>query len=204
MYPGERFNGYSHLAGLILALAGAAWLLAKVLPLGQAHRLAGAVVFALSVIALYAASTLYHSTRGRAKAFWQRVDHCAIYVLIAGTFTPFALGAVPDRWSVLALLVMWGLACLGIWRELRSPEAIDSALWLYLIMGWFGVIAALHTEARLTPGALALLLLGAILYSAGTVFYRNRRGLRHAHGTWHLFVLGGTASHYVAIAGFVF
>jgi hemolysin III len=203
MYPGERFNGYSHLIGLILAGVGAAWLLRKIYPWDDLQQTGAAVIFATSVVLLYAASTLFHSTRGRAKAFWQRVDHGAIYLLIAGTFTPFALSATSDHWSYAALIAMWTLAATGLWRELRASETMAAPVWPYLVMGWLGVLAALRTALNLEVRAGALLLCGAALYTAGTVFYRNRQGFRHSHGIWHLFVLGGTAVHYISIGAFV-
>ncbi len=206
MYPGKRFNGFSHLAGLIFALLGAAWLLAKTLPSGDPHRTAGALAFAASVIVLYAASTFFHSTRGPMKAFWQRIDHCAIYLLIAGTVTPFALGTMgttTDVWQWVALIAIWSLAGVGVVHALRSPAMDAPPLWLYIAMGWAGVVAALRGSLHMAPAGLGLLLGGAMLYTAGTVFYRNRSGFRHAHGTWHLFVLGGTTSHYLAIGAFV-
>ena len=207
MYPGERLNGYSHLLGLLLALPATALLLAKTLPTGDAARIAGALVFSLSAVALYAASTLFHSTRGeKRKRFWERADHCAIYLLIAGTYTPFALVTLRGPWGWLLLAAAWGAAVFGIARELRQ-QAGDAAakppLSLYLGMGWLGVLAAAPLAARLDGGGLAWLLTGGVLYTAGTVFYRNRRGFRHAHGAWHLFVLGGTASHFVAVGWFV-
>jgi len=205
MYPGERLNGYSHLLGLLLALAATALLLAKTLPTGDAARIAGAAVFSLSAVALYAASTLFHSTRGQRKRFWERADHCAIYLLIAGTYTPFALVTLEGPWGWLLLGLAWGAALFGIARELRQPQGAASKppLALYLGMGWLGVLAAAPLAARLDGGGLAWLLAGGVLYSVGTVFYRNSRGFRHAHGTWHLFVLGGTTSHFVAVGWFV-
>lgn len=205
MYPGERLNGYSHLLGLVLALAATALLLAKTLPTGDAARIAGALVFSLSAVVLYAASTLFHSTRGRRKRFWERVDHCAIYLLIAGTYTPFALVTLHGLWGWLLMAAVWGAAFFGIGRELlqAGSEASKPPLALYIAMGWLGVLAAVPLAARLDSGGLAWLLAGGVLYTAGTVFYRNRRGFRHAHGTWHLFVLAGTASHFVAVGWFV-
>lgn len=206
MYPGERFNGFSHLAGLILALLGAAWLLARALSSGDLPRTAGALVFAGSVIVLYAASTAFHSTCGPAKAFWQRIDHCAIYLLIAGTVTPFALGPIgapTDGWHTATLTAVWSLAGIGIWHALRASATDAPPLWLYIGMGWIGVLAAWRGSMQLAPTGFALLLGGALLYTVGTVFYRNRSGYRHAHGTWHLFVLGGTTSHYLAIGAYV-
>ncbi|MDQ0590539.1 PAQR family membrane homeostasis protein TrhA [Variovorax paradoxus] len=205
MYPGERLNGYSHLLGLVLALAATALLLAKTLPTGDPARIAGALVFSLSAVALYAASTLFHSTRGRLKRFWERADHCAIYLLIAGTYTPFALVTLHGLWGWLLLAAVWSAAFLGIARELLQANSAGAKppLALYIAMGWLGVLASAPLAARLDSGGLAWLLAGSALYTAGTVFYRNRRGFRHAHGTWHLFVLAGTASHYVCVGWFV-
>src|SRR6478752_3902183 len=98
MYHGERFNGYSHLLGLLLATAGSAALLVKTMPDGDPAKTVSALVFAISMMTLYAASTLFHSTRGRVKLFWQRMDHCAIYLLIAGSYTPFALVTLQGPW----------------------------------------------------------------------------------------------------------
>ena len=202
MYPGERFNTCTHLFGLVLAVLGLPMMLAKTLPGGNAAKIAGAMVFALSCVALYGASTLFHSARGEAKLRWQRVDHCAIYLLIAGSYTPFALVTLQGIWGWMLLVAVWAIAAFGIWRELR-PTAAGPSLALYIGMGWVGVAAAAPLVARLEVGGLVWLLVGAILYTAGTIFYVNRAGYRHAHGLWHLFVLGGTASHYAAIAGFV-
>jgi hemolysin III len=203
MYAGERFNGYSHLLGLLLAAIGAAMLLDKTLGAGDFAKAAAAIVFSLSMLALYAASTLFHSTRGAAKLFWQRADHCAIYVLIAGTYTPLALvtleGAV--GWTLLG--VVWTAAIAGIARELRAGQGGRPSVAMYVGMGWLGLLAAVPLVVRMDAGGLVWLLVGAVSYTAGTIFYRNPRGIRHAHGTWHLFVLGGTVSHYIAISGFI-
>jgi hemolysin III len=205
MYPGERLNGYSHLLGLVLALVATVLFLAKTLPTGDAARIAGALVFSLSAVALYAASTLFHSTRGRLKRFWERADHCAIYLLIAGTYTPFALVTLQGAWGWVLMVAVWGAAFFGIGRELLQGDGAASKppLALYIAMGWLGVLAAAPLAARLDVGGLAWLLAGGVLYTVGTVFYRNRRGFRHAHGTWHLFVLAGTASHFISVGQYV-
>lgn len=203
MYQGERFNGYSHLLGLMLATAGSALLLTKTVPGNDPARTVSALVFGLSMVALYGASTLFHSTRGRRKVFWQRVDHCAIYLLIAGSYTPFALVTLQGAWGWALLAASWSAALFGIARELRRGDPPAPSLALYLGMGWLGVLAAVPLVERLDGAGLAWLLAGALWYSAGTVFYRNPLGWRHAHGTWHLFVLAGSASHYVTVAHFV-
>ncbi|VTU28349.1 hemolysin [Variovorax sp. PBL-H6] len=203
MYQGERFNGYSHLLGLMLATAASAMLVTRTVPGDDPARTASALVFGLSMVALYGASTLFHSTRGRMKLFWQRADHCAIYLLIAGSYTPFALVTLQGAsgWALLA--AAWSAALFGIARELRRGKPPAPSLALYLGMGWLGVLAAVPLVERLDGAGLAWLLAGALWYSAGTLFYRNPLGWRHAHGTWHLFVLAGTASHYVTVAHFV-
>jgi len=202
MSPGERLNTCTHLFGLVLAILGVPLMLEKTLPGGDAGKIAGALVFALSCVALYAASTLFHMTHGQAKLWWQRADHCAIYLLIAGSYTPFALVTLQGAWGCGLLAAVWGFALLGIGRELRSTAA-RPPLALYIGMGWVGVAAAAPLVVRMEAGGLLWLLVGASLYTAGTIFYVNRAGYRHAHGVWHLFVLAGTASHYAAIAGFV-
>jgi hemolysin III len=203
MYQGERFNGYSHLLGLMLATTASAVLVTKTVPGDDPARTASALVFGLSMVALYGASTLFHSTRGRVKLFWQRVDHCAIYLLIAGSYTPFALVTLQGAWGWALLVAAWSAALFGIARELRRGKPPAPSLALYLGMGWLGVLAAVPLVERLDGAGLAWLLAGALWYSAGTIFYRNPLGWRHAHGTWHLFVLAGTASHYVTVAHFV-
>jgi hemolysin III len=203
MHAGERFNTYSSLLGLVLALAGTVFLLDQTLGRGDAARIVAAIVFSLSMLALYGASTLFHSTRGRAKRSWQRADHCAIYLLIAGTYTPLALVTLEGAWGWSLLCVVWGAALFGIRRELRAGVGARPSLGIYLGMGWLGLLMAAPLVARMEAGGLAWLVAGALLYTAGTIFYRNPTGMRHAHGTWHLFVLGGTACHFVAVAGFV-
>lgn len=203
MYAGERFNGYSHLLGLLLAVLGTVLLLDKTLGGADLARAAAAVVFSLSMLAVYAASTLFHSTRGVTKLFWQRADHCAIYLLIAGTYTPLALVTLkgPVGWTLLG--GVWLAAIAGIAREMCAGQAARPSVAVYVGMGWLGLLAAVPLAARVDAAGLAWLLAGAALYTAGTVFYRNPRGIRHAHGTWHLFVLAGTVSHYIAISGFI-
>lgn len=201
MYAGERFNSYSHLFGLMLALAGAAVLLSQTIPQGDPFRTTGAAVFAFSMVALYAASALFHSTRGARKLRWRRADHCAIYLLIAGTYTPFALVTLQGIWGSALLAAIWALALWGMARELRYGDALEPSVRLYLFMGWLGVMAAAPLAGRLGGVGLAWLLAGGAFYTVGTFFYRNRGGYRHGHGIWHLFVLGGTASHFVSIAG---
>ena len=196
---GERFNTATHGLGLALAIAGACVMLPRAALLGDPARLIGASVFMLATIALFAASCLLHASRGGLRALGERADHCAIYALIAGTYTPFALATGPGElgWSMLA--GVWALAGWAIRAALLAGHGQPPPLWHYLALGWLCVAGILPSVAALGPAALTWLLVGAGLYSAGTVFYRNRAGWRHAHGTWHLFVLGGAVSHYLAV-----
>jgi len=203
VYHGERFNGYSHLLGFVLALLGSGYLLGRTLGDGDAARAFSALVFSGAMLAMYGASTLCHSIRGPAKRLWQRADHCAIYLLIAGTYTPVALVTLegPVGWTLFC--VVWAAAITGVAHELRDREGVQPSPAIYVGMGWLGIVAAAPIAQRMDASALAWLVGGAVLYTAGTVFYRNRHGVRHAHGTWHLFVLAGTACHYVAITWFI-
>lgn len=196
---GERFNGYTHWLGLALALGGAGLLAFEAPTAADDASTAGAMVFALSAVALYGASALFHTTSGRAKRFWERADHCAIYLLIAGTCTPFVLIGLSGWTAVMLLATVWGLALFGIGRELRPRADAAPSLRLYVGMGWLCVCVAAPLAATLDGAALAGLVAGGAVYSAGTVFYRNRRGWAHAHGVWHLFVLGGTMTHYATV-----
>ena len=145
------------------------------LPTGNAGKIAGGLVFALSCVALYAASAFFHGSHGQARLWWQRADHCAIYLLIAGSYTPFALVALQGAWGWARLAAVWSIALLGIARELgvASPKP---PLALYIGMGWVMVVAAVPLLAQIDARGLQWLLTGAILYTAGTIFYVNRAG----------------------------
>jgi hemolysin III len=203
MYPGERFNSLTHLAGALLAVAGSAALVAQAIPTGDAWKIVGVSVFGLSMVLLYAASTVYHSLRGPAKQVWAKVDHCAIYLLIAGTYTPFSLIALEGTWRWAMLAAIWSLALLGIAKELWLGRERVPSVPLYLAMGWLGIIAVVPLARRLSEQGLLWLLLGGALYTVGVLFYAMDGRWRHSHGVWHLFVLGGTTSHYVTVMRFL-
>ena len=196
---GERFNTATHLLGLLLALAGACILLPRALALGDPARTVGAGVFAVATISVYAASSLFHGSRGRLRALGERADHCAIHGLIAGSYTPFALAAATGSSGWVLLASVWALAAWAIRRALRTQAGQAPPLRHYLALGWLCVLGVLPLAGRLDGIALGWLFAGAAMYSAGTVFYRNRGGWRHAHGTWHLFVIAGSACHYAGV-----
>lgn len=204
MYPGERFNGYTHLAGTILALAGAAALVAMAAQKADPWRIVTFAVYGATLFLLYLVSTLYHSLRGRAKDVLRKLDHCTIYLLIAGTYTPFTLVVLGGGWGWSLFGIVWGLAVVGIVQELwLARGARVPSLVIYVAMGWLALVAIVPLLEKLSPAAFAWVLGGGLAYTAGIVFYLYDERVRHFHGVWHLFVLAGSAAHYVAIAAFV-
>ncbi len=193
MYRGERFNSITHLAGTVLAAIGAPLLIVLAARSGDAWKIVGFSVYGAALFLLFGASTLYHSVRGRAKAILRKLDHCSIYVLIAGTYTPFALVTLRGPWGWTLFGLAWGLAAVGIAQEfVFGKGARRLSIAIYVVMGWMGV-AALRplAEGLGTPG-LAWLLAGGLLYTGGIIFYVLDERVRHFHGVWHLFVLGGS------------
>lgn len=204
MYFGERFNGYSHLIGLLLAVAGAALLIVLAAEQSDVWKIVSFSIYGGSLILMYAASTLYHSTRGRIKIFFQRLDHSAIYLLIAGTYTPFALVSLRGAWGWTLLGLVWALALAGIVQELLLGKRTRIlSLVIYLLMGWIALVAAYPLVEALSWAGFLWLLAGGVIYTAGVVFYSNDHRLTHGHGIWHLFVLGGSSVHYFVILSYL-
>lgn len=204
MYHGERFNSISHLVGAVLAVAAAAVMITLAALDGNARKVVGVSVFGAVLIALYVFSTLYHSVRpARIKAVLRRFDHSAIYLLIAGTYTPFTLVTLRGwlGWTIFG--AVWAMAAYGVVRSWLARIDDDPAVWPYLVMGWFCLLAAVPLATRLGVGGMAWLAAGGLLYTAGVVFFVNDTRWRHAHGIWHLFVLAGSAAHVVAVMGYV-
>lgn len=204
MYHGERLNSYTHLAGSVLAAVGAPVLVILAARSGDAWKITGCAIYGLSLFLLYGSSTLYHSLRGRAKAVLRKLDHCSIYLLIAGTYTPFALVTLRGPWGWTLFGLAWGLAALGIAQEfVLGKGARRLSILIYVVMGWMGVAALRPLAAGLGTPGLAWLLAGGLLYTGGIFFYLLDERVRHFHGVWHLFVLGGSAAHFIAIAAYV-
>lgn len=204
MYYGERLNGGTHLMGAVLAAAGAAVLIVLAAREGDPWKITSFSIYGAMLLALYTLSTLYHSTRGRVKDVFRKLDHCSIYLLIAGTYTPFTLVTLRGAWGWSLFGVIWGLAALGIAQEAwLAKGARIVSLVIYVLMGWLAVIAVLPLIDALTPAGFAWLAAGGMFYTAGIVFYAFDEKLRHGHGIWHLFVLAGSISHYFAILLYV-
>ena len=204
MYPGERFNGYTHLAGAVMALGAASVLVALGARHGDPWRIASFAIYGTTLVALFAISTLYHSTRGPAKALWRKLDHVCIYFLIAGSYTPIALVTLNGSSGWTLFCAVWALAILGIAQEIWIAKGQRlTSLAIYLLMGWLGVVAIEPLIAGLGPHGFAWLLAGGLVYTAGVVFYLFDERFAHWHGIWHCFVLAGSAVHYGAIVSFV-
>ena len=204
MYHGERFNGYSHLVGALLALTGAVVLIVLGALKGDAWKVVSFAVYGTSLVLLYGCSTAYHSTRGRLKRFFRKLDHNAIYLLIAGTYTPFTLVSLRGPWGWSLFGVVWGLALVGIVQEFwlgKRTRALSLAI--YVLMGWVALLAVFPLIEALTLAGFAWLAAGGVVYTAGIVFYLYDEKFTHWHGIWHLFVIGGSAVHYFAILRYV-
>jgi hemolysin III len=200
MYRGEYFNSISHLVGAVLALIGVTILVTLAGVEGSATRIVAFSVYGTTLFLLYLSSTLYHSLRGRAKYVFQVLDHHAIYLLIAGTYTPFTLVALQGKTGWWLFGTVWTLALFGIVVDtLRGEGGRLLSVCIYLLMGWLIVFALGPIVAALPPAGFRWLVAGGLFYTVGVVFYALDNRWPWCHGIWHLFVLAGSVSHYFAI-----
>lgn len=196
----ELASALTHGAGVVASAVGAVVLIALSALRGDPWKIVGTAVFSATLVLLYTASTLYHaSRRPAARARLQVFDHCAIYLLIAGTYTPFTLVGLRGSWGWSLFGVAWGLAVAGVVFKLfftgRFPRLSTA---IYVGMGWMVLVAAGPMTRLLSPETLAWLVAGGLTYTAGTLFYHSRR-IPYAHAIWHLFVLGGSVCHFAAV-----
>ncbi|MFK7702827.1 PAQR family membrane homeostasis protein TrhA [Pseudomonas caspiana] len=204
MYYGEKFNAWSHLVGAVLALVGAVWLLAIASLQGDIWKIVSVAIYGVTLVALYSASTVYHSVRGRAKTIMQKVDHFSIYLLIAGSYTPFCLVTLRGPWGWTLFGVVWGLAVIGILQEIKPrSEARIMSIVIYAVMGWIVLVAVKPLIAALGTVGFTWLAAGGALYTIGIIFFAYDTRFRHWHGIWHLFVIAGSLLHFVAICFYV-
>ena len=204
MYHGERFNSISHLVGATLALAALVVLVVFASLQGDPWKIVSFSIYGATLFLLYSFSALYHSLRGRAKIIFQKLDHAAIYLLIAGSYTPFTLITLRGAWGWSLFGIVWGLAIVGIMLDSRhrnGPRVYQMVI--YLLMGWVVLVALYPLLQNLPTGGMILLVLGGLLYTGGMVFYALDEKMNHAHGIWHLFVLAGSVSHFLAILFYV-
>jgi hemolysin III len=199
---GQRFNTWSHVLGLALCIGGMPFLVVRCRTSCDAAAAGGTAVFAATALLLFCASVFCHASRTqRQQLLWRRIDHAATYLLIAGSYTPFATAQPRQAVHLVALALVWAGALALSARELLDRHAGPPALGAYVVLGWTSVAAAMPVAWLAGPAAFAWLLAGAFLYSVGTVFYRNKAGWAHAHGTWHLLVVGGVTAHAAAVFG---
>jgi len=197
----ELANSLSHGVGCLLAIASLPILLHFAAQRGARVDVVGVSLFSATMILLYLVSTLYHALpAGRAKHWFNRLDHAAIFLFIAGSYMPYLLGVLRGPWGWSLFGVVWGTAALGVtaklFNRLRRP------LWstaLYVAMGWVALVAAVPLVERLPAAELAWLVAGGLSYTLGAVVFHFDSRLRYGHFVWHLFVLGGTACHFVAV-----
>ena len=198
----EIANSISHGLGFVGVMIAAPFVLRGALHQGGAAALVGAIVFLASAALLYITSTLYHALPGggRVAQVFQRLDHSAIYVFIAGTYTPFLLGPLRGGWGWALFGVIWALAALGVVLKsvFGARQPLLSTL-LYVGMGWLVVIAARPLIQHVPFGGLMWLLAGGLAHTFGAVFFMFDHRIRYGHFVWHLFVLAGTACHFVAV-----
>ena len=208
MYYGEKLNSISHLVGAVLSLVGLGALLTVALQLRDPWSITSLPVFGLSLVLLYTMSTLYHSFHPpQLKDLFQLLDHVAIYLLIAGTYTPYMLVSLRDGNGFVIMGIIWLLALAGILSEvfLSGRLVKIGQMIIFLGMGWACVFDFASLRAVLSEAGLWWLTLGGLAYTGGVVFYvldlMNR--LTHAHGIWHFFVLTGSAFHFISVIGYV-
>jgi hemolysin III len=204
MYHGERFNAWTHLVGALLACAGAVWLLLLASLDGEPRKIISVAIYGLTLVLLYSISTLYHSVQGRAKVLMRKLDHLSIYLLIAGSYTPFCLVTLEGAWGWTLFGIVWTLAVIGMLQEIKPrSEARVLSIVIYAVMGWIVLIAVKPLIAALGMAGFIWLAGGGVLYTVGIIFFAYDSRFRHWHGIWHLFVMGGSLMHFVAVLRYV-
>ncbi|SDX89572.1 hemolysin III family protein [Nitrosomonas sp. Nm33] len=197
----EIANSISHGIGLVAALVATPFLIMHAVQHADTEFIAGASLFAATMVLLYLASTLYHALpRGKAKCVFKIVEHSAIFLLIAGTYTPFTLGVLRGAWGWMLLGIVWSFAAIGValkvFDKMYNPIISTS---LYLLMGWLILIAIYPLYTRIPASGLLWLVAGGMAYTVGVFFFVTDSRFRYGHFIWHLFVMVGTACHYVAV-----
>jgi hemolysin III len=197
----EIANSVSHGVALLSAVIAVPFLILASARHGTAVNVVGASVFAGTMVLLYFASTLYHAIpHPRAKRLLKKLDHGAIYLLIAGTYTPFTLGVLGGPWGWTLFGLVWALAVVGV--TLKAFDRISHPVWstgLYIMMGWLVVVAAKPVLASIATPGLILLAAGGLAYTLGVAFFTLDSRVRYAHFVWHLFVIAGTTCHFFAV-----
>lgn len=197
----EIANSISHGIGLVAALVATPFLIMHAVQHGDTGFIVGASLFAATMVMLYLASTLYHALpQGKAKSVFKIIEHSAIFLLIAGTYTPFTLGVLHGAWGWTLLGIVWSLAAIGVvlkaFDKMHNPILSTS---LYLLMGWLILIAIYPLYTRIPASGLLWLVAGGVAYTIGVFFFATDSRIRYGHFIWHLFVMAGTTCHYFAV-----
>jgi len=204
MYHGEKLNSFTHMLGAVVALAGLVILVVFASLNGDVWRIVSFSIYGTSLFLLYLFSSIYHSSEGSIKALFKKLDHIGIYLLIAGSYTPFVLVSLNGAWGWSLFGVIWGLAIIGILLDcFSSDQRRIIQLIIYLLMGWIALIAIQPLIESLSMAGFLWLLGGGLFYSVGIVFYVIDLKKFHFHGIWHLFVLAGSITHYFTIMYYV-
>jgi hemolysin III len=204
MYRGERFNAWTHLIGALAALSGAVWLIVIAAASSDLLKTASVAVYGVTLVMLYSISTVYHSVRGRVKRVLRKLDHLSIYLLIAGSYTPFCLISLRGAWGWSLFGIVWTLAAIGMLQEIKPrSEARVLSLVIYALMGWIVLVAIKPLLASLGLAGFLWLAAGGLFYTVGIVFFAFDERFRHWHGIWHLFVIAGSLCHFIAILFYV-
>ena len=204
MYHGEKLNAWTHVLGAVAAAVGRGGVLVMACLDGSPQKIVSAAIYGVTLVLLYSVSTVYHSVRGRPKVIMQKFDHLSIYLLIAGSYTPFCLVTLHGPWGWSLFGIVWGMAVIGMLQEIKPrSEARILSIVIYAVMGWIVLVAVKPLLAALGTAGFIWLATGGVMYTVGIIFFALDHRLRHAHGIWHLFVIAGSLLHFVAIAHYV-
>jgi hemolysin III len=200
----ELFNTVTALLGAITAVFGVFWLVSLAVHQGDSWKIVSFSIYGVTLILVYVFATLYHGSNGRVKAIFSKLDHLSIYLLIAGTYTPFTLVTLRDSVGWQLFGVIWGMALLGIILNLIPKQGNRMLpVAIYLVMGWLIVVALNPLLQALPIAGVYCLFLGGLFYSVGVVFYLLDSKVSYFHGIWHIFVMSGSLGHYLAILNYV-
>lgn len=205
---GERFNTLTHFFGTIIAIPALLYLLIEAISTGELVKIISVIFFSIGVLSVYISSTVYHAHSGADKKKFQLYDHISIYLLISGTYAPFMMVQMADSIGFLLFGLVLLLGGIGIFLDLRPKTSGKKdkriiQLVIYLLMGWMVMWGFDDLSAKIATNGLTLLAVGGIFYTVGVIFYILDKRLRHSHGIWHLFIIAGTACHYLSIVNYI-
>jgi hemolysin III len=204
MYHGERLNSYTHLLGVVLACIAASLLLAVAIDKNDLTRIIGFSVYGAIQIGLYSISTIYHSTQGEKKKFFRLLDYLSIYLMIAGSYTPFTLLVFPCEWGWTLFVIVWSLAIIGMTQELLVGERTRRySLLIYIIMGWLVIVAIKPLVNSLPTAGLLWIVGGGLAYTLGFGFFLLDEKVKHFHGVWHICVMIGGFCQFICLYRYV-